>query len=168
MSYLGYPGYTLRWVGGGLHFYLEYGLCILNLANRTSFENNFSWRFLCIRIYLPNPCVTGRMWHKVNFKRGTAGLNSEFYFSLTVDPKLKSLVCLTTLSIAGAGVKKRDGLPLCQKVSIETQITPFKTWTWVADSISEDDNRYTAPLFILMIFFSLEFLPDKCLICFYF
>ena len=39
---------------------------------------NIIWR---IRIYIYQPLRSGWIWHKVNFKRSLAGLNSEFSFS---------------------------------------------------------------------------------------
>ena len=41
-------------------------------------QPNISKETLLSSMYLPNPSATGRMWHKINFKWSTAGLNSGF------------------------------------------------------------------------------------------
>ena len=43
-------------------------------------ENQDGWKEYWI-IYIYQPLHTGRIWHKVNFKRILTDLNSEFSFS---------------------------------------------------------------------------------------
>ena len=97
------------------------------------------------------PLCSGRIWHKVIFKRSLTGLNSEFSFSYTS--------CLTKaeepslsyyLPIAGGRIIGFIHFPrvlvLCEMQSVSSRI-----WTRVAVSISYDDNNYTTGTSIIII-----------------
>ena len=52
-------------------------------------------------MYLPNPSITGRIQHKVNFQQSKASLNSEFSFQTDYVTKAKKSSLLYSLLIAG-------------------------------------------------------------------
>ena len=96
-----------------------------------------------LSIHIYQPLRSGRIWHKVIFKRSLTGLNSEFSFSSTS--------CLTKaeehslsyyLPIAGGRIIGFIPFPrvfvLCEMQSVSSRI-----WTRVAVSISYDANHHT-------------------------
>ena len=108
------------------------------------------------------PLRSGRIWHKVNFKRSLTGLNPEFSFSQTS--------CLTKaeepslsyyLPIAGGRIIGFIPFPrvlvLCEMQSVSS-----RNWTRIAVFISYGDNDYTtgtSTMMMMMITFTFEEIP---------
>ena len=81
---------------------------------------------------------TSRMWHKINFKRSTAGWNSEFPFCWTGSlPKTKKPTLPNCFQEKNGSMTFRRAL-----ARSETPTASFRIWTRVADFISHNDNRY--------------------------
>ena len=74
---------------------------IESLQNFLIFDKNLQLK-IYNGMYLPSSSATDRMWHKVNFKRSTTGLNSEFSFSsIDCHSMVKNPVCSHYLSLTG-------------------------------------------------------------------
>ena len=94
------------------------------------------------RMYLPIPSSMNRVWYKVSFKLGTAGLNSEFSFSLT-----GCLIKTKDISLFYYFFRVSEGrgfMPFIKAFARrEKETASSRIWTRVADSISYVDNHCT-------------------------
>ena len=93
--------------------------------------------------HIYQPLRSGRMWHKVNFKRSLTGLNSEFSFSKTSCLNKAEETSLSYyLPIAGGRIIGFIPFPRVL-VLCEMQLVSARIWTSVAVSISYHGNHYT-------------------------
>ena len=116
---------------------LEFNACTLN--KRSPYEK--VWKL--IQSYLPIPPLRKDM-AQGQFLSGIKQLSIQSFPSprLFASPRLKNLVCPTSLPIAGGRIIGFIPFPsvlvLCEMQSVSSRI-----WTRVAVSISYDDNHYT-------------------------
>ena len=99
--------------------------------------------FSPIYIHIYQSLRSGRIWHKVNFLSGVWQVWIQSFPSprLVTSPRLKNLVCLTILPIAGGRIIGFIPFPRVL-VQCEMQLVSSRIWTRVAVSISYDDNHY--------------------------
>ena len=86
-----------------------------------------------LAIYIYQPHRSGRIWHKVNYKRSLTGSKTDFSFSQKAEEPSLSYY----LPIAGGRIIRFIPFPS------EIQSVSSRIWTRVAVSISYDDNHYT-------------------------
>ena len=101
-------------------------------------DSNYNWYLY----HIYQPLCSGRIWHKVIFKRSLTGFNSEFSFSTSCLAKAEEPSLPYYLPIAGGRIigfiPFARALVLCEMQSVSSRI-----WTRVVVSISYNDNHYT-------------------------
>ena len=107
-------------------------------------------------IYIYQPHRSGRILHKVNFKRSLTGLNSEFSFSKTnCLSKVEEPSLPNYLPIAGTRILRF--IPFLKVLMlIEMQSVLSRIWTRVAVSISNNDNHYPTGTSMEYVYLSLQ------------
>ena len=98
------------------------------------------WMPLIYHIY--QPLRSGRIWHKVNFKRSLTGLNSEYSFLTSCFTKAEEISLSYYLPIARGRIIGFIPFPRVL-VLCENAVSLVQDWTSFAVSISYDENHYT-------------------------